>query len=165
MWTLTRNRGEELTDQKRFTRGTDIAVYIHDRQGPWQRRSNLNTNQPFRRYLARGLHLSVHSRARLSGIAQEFNESYRRTPVYETPAEEFQASVATISRSHSRKPPVSGDEPAAPAAQSGAARACSSERNWGRVQAATAFPKENARIVASVIVLAVGSRRRLVGHR
>ena len=47
---LTWDRGMELTDHKRFTLATDVAVYFCDPQSPWQRGSNENTNRLLRQY-------------------------------------------------------------------------------------------------------------------
>lgn len=41
---LTWDRGSEMAQRKRFTLATDIDVYFCDRQSPWQRGSNENTN-------------------------------------------------------------------------------------------------------------------------
>ena len=92
---LTWDRGAELTDHKRFTLATDIAVYFCDPQSPWQRGSNENTNRLLRQYFPRGTDLSVHSQAKLNRVARELNERPRMTLGYESPAQRFQACVAS----------------------------------------------------------------------
>jgi IS30 family transposase len=94
---LTWDRGAELTDHKRFTLATDIAVYFCDPQSPWQRGSNENTNRLLRQYFPKRTDLSVHSQARLNKIARELNERPRKTLAYETPAARFEACVASTS--------------------------------------------------------------------
>lgn len=92
---LTWDRGLEMAEHQRFGIASDIKVYFCDPRSPWQRGSNENTNGLLRQYFPKGTDLSQYSQAQLNRVALRLNQRPRATLGFDTPANTFQACVAS----------------------------------------------------------------------
>ncbi len=92
--TLTRDRGTEMADHKKFTIATEVKVYFCDPKSPWQRGTSENTNRLLRQYLPKGSDLLAHSQYDLDAIALKLNSRPRKTLCYRTPAATLAQTVA-----------------------------------------------------------------------
>jgi IS30 family transposase len=84
---LTWDQGKELSRHKQLAAATGLKVYFCDPHSPWQRATNENPNGLLRQYFPKGTDLSVHSKADLAWVQDQFNDRPRKRLEYAKPSE------------------------------------------------------------------------------
>lgn len=92
--TLTYDQGKEMSEHKRLTERTGVAVFFADPHSPWQRGSNENTNGLLRPYLPKGQDLSGYSQDDLNAIAWKLNTRPRKLHGFRTPLQVYAELLA-----------------------------------------------------------------------
>ena len=92
---LTWDRGKELRDHRAFYLSDQHRRLLLRSAKSVAARSNENTNRLLRQYFPKGTDLLVHSQTYLNKVARQLNERPRKTLTFETPAERFNACVAS----------------------------------------------------------------------
>lgn len=88
LWqSLTWDRGEELSDNARFTIESGVRVFFADPRSPWQHSTNENTNGFLRQYFPKGSDLSRWSEQEIQVVARTLNNRPRKNLGWRTPAE------------------------------------------------------------------------------
>jgi transposase, IS30 family len=87
--TLTYDQGKEMSEHKRLTDMTGVAVFFADPHSPWQRGSNENTNGLLREYLPKGTDLSGYTQDDLNAIAGKLNHRPRKIHGFRTPLQVY----------------------------------------------------------------------------
>ncbi len=81
----TWHRGKELSDHVRFTTETGVSVYFPDRNSPWQRGTNENTNGLLRQCFPKGTDLSRWDAEEIQAVAAALNARLRKKLTWRTP--------------------------------------------------------------------------------
>ncbi len=93
---MTWDRSKELSQHAAFTIETGVPVFFADRQSPWQRGTNENTNGLLRQYFPKGTDLSRWTRDEIEAVAAGLNSRPRKTLGWRTPAEALDEHLRSV---------------------------------------------------------------------
>ena len=93
--TITSDNGTEFAQHKKVSKWMNADYYFCHPYSSWERGLNENTNGLIRQYFPKGTDLSLHSQTKLNAVARQLNERPRKTLEFETPAQRFNACVAS----------------------------------------------------------------------
>jgi IS30 family transposase len=99
---LTWDQGHEMSEHRRFSVETGVAVYFCDPRSPWQRGTNENTNGLLRQYFPRGESLARVGQEGLDEVAAKLNGRPRKTLGFRTPAEKLAELIDRPNRAAGR---------------------------------------------------------------
>ncbi len=92
---ITWDQGTEMARHLAISQSLGAPVFFCDSHSPWQRGSNENTNGLLRDYFPKGTDLSSHSAEHLLAVETELNQRPRIILDDRSPAELFQALLAS----------------------------------------------------------------------
>jgi IS30 family transposase len=100
---ITWDQGTEMARHLTIAQSLGAPVYFCDSRSPWQRGSNENMNGVLRDYFPKGTDLAVHSPEHLLAVETELNKRPRIVLSDHTPADLFQALLASVNPSVLRR--------------------------------------------------------------
>ena len=100
---ITWDQGTEMARHLTITKTLGAPVYFCDSHSPWQRGSNENTNGLLRDYFPKGTDLRVHAAEHLLAVEKELNNRPRHVLADRSPAQLFDALLASQDQSMLRR--------------------------------------------------------------
>ena len=87
--TLTYDQGNEISENRKLSEKTGVAVFFADPHSPWQRGSNENTKGLLRQHLPKGTDLAKFTQDDLNAIAWQMNNRPRKVHGFRTPLQVY----------------------------------------------------------------------------
>lgn len=87
--TLTYDQGKEISENRKLSEKTGVAVFFADPHSPWQRGSNENTKGLLRQHLPKGTDLAKFTQDDLNAIAWQMNNRPRKVHGFRTPLQVY----------------------------------------------------------------------------